>query len=131
MEAMTLDFAKLEQLESNLEKGELERITYFAERLDFLDIQILREFYMTGNDFPFDSQPHCFPILFRNMKMNHRLNIGVEALRKRINRLAKYNFIEKIDRCNPTNYLPVKGREEFTRAVILKFFLLHGLSKFV
>jgi hypothetical protein len=128
---MTLEQAKLEQLESKLGEEEKERATYFAERLDFLDIQILREFYMTGDDFPLDSQPHCFPILYRNMKTNHRLKIGAEALRKRINRLAKNNFIEKIDQCNPTNYLPVPERAEFVRAIILKFFLLNGLNKFL
>lgn len=128
---MISKLARLEQLENKLQREEVELANYFAEHLDFLDIQILREFYMTGNDFPLDSQPHCFPILFRKMKMNNKLKIGVEALRKRINQLVKHNFIEKVDRCNPTNYLPVAGKEDFVRMTILKFFLLHGLNKFI
>lgn len=128
---MILELVKLEQLETKLQEEEVERANHFAERLDFLDVQILREFYMTGNDFPFDSQPHCFPILYRKMKTNHRLKIGVEGLRKRINRLAKHDFIKKVEHSNPTTYLPLGGKEAFVRTVIIKFFLLHGLSGFI
>ena len=74
-----------------------------AERLDFLDIQLLRKFYMSGKEQPFDLQPYCFPLLYGEMKVNHKIKIGLEALRKRLNNLVKLNLIEKVRHSNPTN----------------------------
>jgi len=102
-----------------------------AESFDFLDVQILRKFYMTGREFPQDTQPFCFPILFREMKTNHHLKIGLEALRKRVNRFVEMELLEKIKGSNPTGYSPVVGKESVVRAAVTKFFLIHGLTKFV
>ncbi len=102
-----------------------------ADRLDFLDVQILRKFYVTGKAFPFDTQPYCFPILYREMKVSNRLKICREAFRKRVENLTKHGFLEKITGANPVNYQPVKGKEAVIRAVITKFFLIHGLTKFM
>ena len=106
-------------------------VTNLVERLDFLDIQILRKFYTTGKEFPFDTQPYCFPILFKEMKEVHHLKIGLEALRKRLSVLVGCGFLTKINDSNPTNYAPVKGKEQLVRAVIMKFFLVNGLTKFL
>ncbi len=121
------EIAEENQEETNLEKSILELI----ERLDFLDIQLLRKFYVTGKKFPFDTQPHCFPILFKEMRDAHQIKIGIEALRKRLDVLVKFGFLEKIQKSNPTNYIPIKGREELVRGVITKFFLINGLTKFL
>lgn len=102
-----------------------------VERLDFLDVQILRKFYATGKEFPFDTQPHCFPILYKEMKEVHRIKIGLEALRKRLDILVGCGFLSKIGNSNPTNYIPIKGKEQLVRAVIMKFFLINGLTKFL
>lgn len=121
---------KLEKTE--ILKEDFERsVLLLAERLDFLDVQILRKFYMTGKEFPFDTEPHCFPILYREMKDAHHIKVGPEALRKRLSGLVKCGFLEKVRRTNPANYEPVKGREKLVRAVIMKFFMIHGLTKFV
>lgn len=118
-------------LEENLENASLDVVIEFAERLDFLDVQILRKFYMTGKVFPQDTQPYCFPILFREMKVNHHLKIGIEALRKRLNNFVKLELLGKIGESNPTNYTPVVGKENFIRAVVTKFFLINGLTRFI
>jgi len=102
-----------------------------VERLDFIDVQILRKFYTTGKEFPNDTQPYCFPILYKEMKEVHRLKIGMEALRKRLDVLVKFGFLGKINSSNPTNYSPVNGKEKLVRAVIMKFFLINGLNKFL
>ncbi|MFH1622996.1 MAG: hypothetical protein ABIA12_00535 [Candidatus Aenigmatarchaeota archaeon] len=102
-----------------------------AEKLDFFDVQILRKFYMTGKDFPFDTQPFCFPILYREMKDNHRLKICQEAFRKRLDNLVVAGFLGKIRGSNPINYEPVRDKDKMVRAVITKFFLIHGLTRFV
>jgi len=116
-----------EMLKEDFEKS----VSLLAERLDFWDTQILRKFYMTGKEFPFDTQPYCFPILYRELKESHRLKVGSEALRKRLSNLVKCGFLKKIRKTNPTNYVPVRGKEKMVRAVIMKFFMIHGLTKFI
>lgn len=106
-------------------------IIALADKLDFTDIQILRKFYMTGKEFPNDTQPYCFPILYRELKTNHHLKIGIEAFRKRLNNLARLDLLMKIKHSNPTNYAPMGGKEIFVRGVIVKFFIIHGLTKFL
>ncbi len=102
-----------------------------AERLDFLDVQILRKFYMTGRGFPNDCQPYCFPILFMEMRVNNKLTVGSEALRKRLDNLVGVGLIEKVSRTNPANYSPVRGSEQLVRAIITRFFMIHGLNNFL
>jgi len=106
-------------------------ISNLAERLDFLDVQILRKFYTTGKEFPYGTQPYCFPILFKEMKTSHQLKIGMEALRKRLDNLTRLEFLVKIKHSNPTNYSPVRGKENLVNSIILKFFIIHGLTKFL
>ena len=119
-------------LDKNIETNGLETVLVdFVDRLDFLDVQLLRKFYATGKDFPLDTQPHCFPILFKEMKDAHHLQIGPEALRKRLDNLVRVGLLDKIKNSNPTNYIPMTGKEQLIRAMIMKFFLMHGLTKFL
>jgi hypothetical protein len=101
------------------------------DRLDLIDIIVLKKFYATGRKFPLDTQPYCFPILFKEMKENNNLKIGTEALRKRLDILTKRKFLEKVNNSNPTNYFPINGKEGFVRLLITKFFVLNGLTKFL
>ncbi len=109
----------------------VDRAIELAERLDFLDIQILRKFYMTGKDFPYDCQPHCFPILYREMRTVNKLKIGVEGFRKRLERLVGSGMLLKIKHSNPVSYEPLRDKDLFVKAVITKFFLINGLTKFL
>lgn len=113
------------------EKRGVENVQELVEKLDFIDIQILRKFYATGKEYPFDTQPQCFPILYREMKENHHLKIGIEALRKRLNNLTRLGLLVKVKNSNPTNYFPVRSNIPFVREVILKFFVMHGITKFL
>lgn len=116
----------------NIEKNDfVEKVNELVEKIDFIDVQILRKFYMTGREFPNDTQPYCFPLLYREMKVNNRLKIGMEALRKRLNNLVKLGLLEKVKHSNPTGYRPVRDNVELVRGVILKFFILNGLTKFL
>ncbi len=110
---------------------DFEHAIELAERLDFLDVQLLRKFYMNGKEHPLDMQPYCFPILYNEMKVNHKIKIGMEALRKRLNNLVKIGLLEKIKHSNPTNYSPVGDKNDFIRAVVTKFFVINGLTKFI
>lgn len=119
-------------LDQRIETTDLETVLVdFVERLDFLDVQVLRKFYSTGKDYPFDTQPHCFPILYKEMKDSNHLQIGPEALRKRLDNLVRAGLLGKIRNSNPTNYTPLTGKEQLVRAMIMKFFLIHGLTKFL
>jgi len=119
-------------IEKSLETKDIETVLIeFVERLDFLDVQLLRKFYSTGKEFPLDTQPHCFPILFKEMRDNNHLQIGAEALRKRLDNLVRVSLLAKIKNSNPTNYTPIAGKEQLVRAMIMKFFLIHGLTKFL
>jgi len=119
----TLQISKQEDMETG--------VLNLADRLDFLDIQILRKFYSTGEEFPHDTAPFCFPILFRELKIQNHLKIGLEALRKRMGVLVGAGLLEKVKDSNPCSYFPVKDKEKFVKAVIMKFFLINGLTKFL
>ncbi len=127
-EELLLEMQNIRAGDNNLD---FENAVSLAERLDFLDIQLLRKFYMTGKEHPFDLQPYCFPILFNEMKVNHKIKIGREALRKRLDNMVKIGVLDKIKNSNPVNYTPVEYRNQFVRAVITKFFVLNGLTKFL
>ena len=111
--------------------GDYDHAIMLAEKMDFLDIQLLRKFYMNGKEQPFDLQPYCFPLLYSEMKVNNKIKIGMEALRKRLNNLVKLSLLEKIRHSNPTNYGPLVDKTYFVRAVITKFFVINGLTKFL
>lgn len=108
-----------------------DRAISLAERLDFLDVQLLRKFYMNGKEEPLDLQPYCFPMLFKEMKVSHKMKIGSEALRKRLDNLVKLSLLEKIKHANPANYGPLVDKRQFVRAVVAKFFVINGLTQFL
>ena len=124
---MVPDYRQISQTITNSNDEDL--IFALAEKLDFVNIQVLRKFYMTGMDFPQDTQPHCFSVLYAEMRNVHKLKIGPEALRKRMDKLVSMNLIQKVGRTNPANYFPLRGNEQLIRAVITKFMMNNGLLK--
>lgn len=111
----------------SLGKG-LDNVLSMAEKLDFINIQILRKFYATGEAFPNDTQPHVFSMLYMDMKSVQRIPIGLEAFRKRLDALAGMGLLKKAERSNPASYHPIKGLEQTMRAVIKRFMMNNGLS---
>ena len=110
-------------------KNELENafVSMLLERVDFIDIIILKKFYMTGEKFPNDTQPYCFPILYQEMKTNNNLKITKEGLRKRLHSLVKIGLLEKVEKTNPSIYLPKRNKERIVKELIKRFFIVHGL----
>lgn len=106
-------------------------ILNLSERFDLMDVQILRKFYTTGKDFPYDTQPWCFPVLYMDLKINNRIKIGQEALRKRLDNLVNLGLLDKVKNSNPANYFPVKGRDVLVRACIVRFFTINGLMQYL
>ena len=126
-----IDLITESTIESEVGKNEVGEINFLAEKLDFLDIQLLRKFYSTGKVFPNDCQPYFFPVLYVELKVGRQIKIGLEALRKRLDNLVTLGLRLKGKNSNPANYYPVRGKERFLRAVIMKFFLINGLSKYL
>jgi len=118
-------------VEKNIEQSTELTILNLAERFDLTDIQILRKFYTTRKNFPYDTQPWCFPVLYMEMKISNRLKIGQEALRKRLDNLVGLGLLEKVKNSNPANYFPIRGRENLVRACIVRFFTLNGLMQYL
>jgi len=106
-------------------------ILSLSEKFDLMDVQILRKFYTTGKDFPYDTLPWCFPVLFMDLKVNNRLKVGQEALRKRLDALVGLGLLDKVRNSNPANYFPIKGRENLVRACIVRFFTMNGLMQYL
>lgn len=125
-----LDMNQIKKLETEV-KDIVDEISQLAERLDFLDIQILRKFYITNKPFPNDTKPWCFPLLYKEMKTKHKMKLGLEGFRKRLDNLVKLGFLVKIKHSNPVNYMPIEEKRRFVRLIITKFFLIHGLDKFL
>ncbi|MBI4894385.1 MAG: hypothetical protein HY833_01465 [Candidatus Aenigmarchaeota archaeon] len=125
-----LSFSKTNEQRAMLDSNQriVDKILNYAETLDFINIQILRKFYATGLAFPNDTQPHVFSLLYMDMKNVHRIPIGMEALRKRVDFLVSIGLLEKVERSNPASYHPVKGLEQSARAVIKRFMMNHGLT---
>jgi hypothetical protein len=103
-------------------------ILSLAEALDFVNIQILRKFYATGQAFPNDTQPHVFSVLYMEMKNFSKIQIGLEAFRKRLDSLTKMGLLKKVNRSSPACYQPIKGIEASIRAVIKRFLVNNGLQ---
>ena len=91
----------------------LKEVNELAERLDFFDIIILRKFYMNNKDSSMSTKPYCFPLLFKEMKDLHKMKIGIEALRKRLKVLSDIGLVVKVDRSNPSSYLPSNQKQFF------------------
>ena len=103
-------------------------VSSLANRLDFVNMQVLREFYATGQGFPNDTQPHVFSMLYMQMKSTQRISIGLEAFRKRLDFLVLVGLLEKVVRSNPASYHPIRGLEQSVRAVLKRFMLNNGLT---
>lgn len=70
-------------------------------------------------------------MLYKEMKDLHKMKIGVEALRKRLKILINNGLLLKISGTNPSSYMPINEKEGFIKAVITKFFLINGITKFI
>ncbi len=106
----------------------VDMVVSLAEKLDFINMQILRKFYATGQGFPNDTQPHVFSMLYMDMKSAQKIPIGLEAFRKRMDALVSMGLLGKVGRSNPASYHPVKGLEQSVRAVIRRFMLNNNLT---
>jgi len=107
-----------------------EDIISIVDRLDFIDIQIIRKFYLFKSGY-FNSQPYCFPILYKEMKGSGQIKMGVEGFRKRLENLVKIGLLKKVKHSNPTIYLPVEENKELVFAIIKRFFFINGLEQFL
>ncbi|MBU5682718.1 MAG: hypothetical protein QXW04_01675 [Candidatus Aenigmatarchaeota archaeon] len=106
-------------------------IRQILERIDFIDVLILKKFYLTGKEFPGDTQPYCLPFLHSELKIQHQISLTLEGLRKRLNTLVKLGLLKKIDRTNPVVYFPKEDMKDIARRIIFKFFERYGFESLI
>lgn len=106
-------------------------VNRILERIDFIDILILKKFYLTGKQFPNDIQPYCFPFLYNELKIHHQINLTLEGLRRRLNILSKLGLLKKVERTNPSIYFPIEEIKDIAREIIFKFFERYGFESLV
>jgi len=80
-----------------------------AERLDRIDILLLRKFYHTGQPYPDDTSCHILRLLVDSVHRSRgplaRLSYG--AIRYRLDNLVALGLLGKVHRSNPAAYMPL------------------------
>jgi len=98
------------------------------ERIDFIDIIVLKKFYFTEKGFPNDMEVYCLPVLVKELKNVHNINLTKDAIRKRLLKLVKIGLLEKVKNSNPSIYLPIEEKKEFVEKLIKTFIIRSGLQ---
>ncbi len=96
------------------------------DKLDLLDLSILKKFYMAGKE-PFDTMPHCLPILYRELRKNG-LKIGRRSFEYRLKKLVSLNLIRKVEKTNPSIYEPIPEIKKFVIKLIVLIRTKTGLG---
>jgi len=96
------------------------------DKLDLIDLSILKRFYMSGKE-PFDTKPYCLPILFADMKAKG-LSLKRRSFEYRLKKLVKLGLLKKVERTNPSLYEPLPEIKHFVRKLIVLALTKFGLS---
>lgn len=96
------------------------------DKLDLIDLSILKKFYMAGKE-PFDTMPHCLPVLHRELKKNG-LKIGRRSFEYRLKKLVSLNLIRRVEKTNPSIYEPIPEIKKFVRKLIVMILTKTGLG---
>lgn len=96
-------------------------------RVDLVDINVLRAFYMTNKQHPYDTAPWCFPILFKGFKEKNITRTGRMGFYKKVEKLCKAGLITKLKRTNPVIFEPVDEIKYVVRRSVLMWLANRGL----
>ena len=99
-----------------------------VERLDKLDVLILKKFYVTNEEFPSDIKLYAFPILFKELKEIHNIKLTEDAIRKRLKKLCEIGLITQVKNSNPSIFLPKDGMKEKVKELIRLYISYLGLE---
>ena len=98
-------------------------VAAIAERLDRMDILLLKEFYHTGQPFPNDTISHVLRLLADKLRQGSgplaRLSYG--AIRRRLENLVGLGLLGKIPRTNPAVYYPLDSMVQPVRRIVVLF----------
>ncbi len=111
------------------EKTDVLKISTIIDKLDLLDLSILRKFYVAGKE-PFDIKPYCLPVLYSEMKKNG-LKICRRSFEYRLKKLVKLGLLKKVERTNPSIYEPMFEIKTFVRKLIFLVLAKNGLDQFL
>lgn len=101
------------------------------ERLDKIDIIILKKFYFASKEFPNDLQVYAFPILVKELREIHKVKLTDDAIRKRLKKLSKLGLLEHVENSNPSIFLPKEEAKSFVEELIKQYISYIGLEVFI
>ncbi|MCS7123223.1 MAG: hypothetical protein RMJ17_01445 [Candidatus Aenigmarchaeota archaeon] len=101
------------------------------ERMDKIDIILLKKFYFTSKDFPNDMQVYAFPILIKELREVHKVSLTDDAIRKRLKKLCELGLLEHVKNSNPSIFLPIEEKKNFVEELIKQFISYIGLEIFI
>lgn len=97
-------------------------------RIDIVDINILRAFYLTGKQPPLDTVPWCFPILYKGFKEKNITQAGSHGFYLKVEKLRKAGLIKKLKRTSPALYEPDDVIKYVIRRSVLMWLANRGLK---
>jgi len=109
----------------------IKNLEELIDRFDKLDILILRKFYFSGREFPNDLQLYSLPILIKELRELHRVNLTDDAIRKRVNKLCKLGLLKKVENSNPSIFLPIEDLKPKIKTLIEKYISYIGIENLI
>ena len=98
-------------------------VASLAERLDRMDVLLLKEFYYTGEPYPHDTTPQILRVLVNTL---HRgsgplARRSYSSIRHRLDNLVALGLIGKVAHSNPASYYPLDWARYPVRRIIQLF----------
>ena len=98
-------------------------VASLAERLDRMDVLLLKEFYHTGEPYPHDTTPHILRVLVNRLTRGNGplARLSYSGIRRRLENLVALGLIGKVARTNPAAYYPLDWARYPVRRIIQLF----------
>lgn len=93
-----------------------------------IDINILRCFYITGQDPPLDTCAWCTPVLYKKLKEDLELETDYPNFYEKVRKLEKHGLIFKLKRTNPSVYQPVEEHKYIIRKAVFTWLAKNGFK---
>jgi len=110
-----IDFKNVQAESKEIKAEYLIRPEMLLDRLDSIDIRMLKKFYMAGPK-PFDMSPYVQITLTNELKKNG-ISLSVKAVALRLGKMIDFGLISQ-SKTTPKIYLPKEDLKPFVRKLI-------------
>ena len=110
-----IDFKNVQAESKEIKAEYLIRPEMLLDRLDSIDIRMLKKFYMAGPK-PFNMSPYVQITLTNELKKNG-ISLSVKAVALRLGKMIDFGLISQ-SRTTPKIYLPKEDLKPFVRKLI-------------